>query len=542
MDTTYHKKRLVIDSSQFLEMENLQRKVNPAVKHPEPILRMDAPWETENDLFGYMNVLYDEDEGIFKMWYASIYYDGSFSNSTHKLAYATSPDGINWEKPQLGIVEVNGSKNNNCILPGINVVPSIIKDPSDIPERRYKMIFTSQGKEMVWAEFHSPLCLAYSADGINWERPVHVNPVLRGVGDDCFSLVYDADRRKYLLFTRRVPNLPRDISLYESYDLVNWEDKGRVLVAGDEHDPPEMYNFYYMTPFRYEDFFLSMLNTQWTSPISESYDSYHRSPNHPDTKMGRVDIQLAYSRDGRNWCRPQDRTPVIAWDQEGSSEEGGVVYTAQNPIVKDGETWIYYRAQSWRHSLWHIAQCWERDKSVRNTASGCLAKMPEDRWVCLEAANTEGWLLTKPLGIGRLLVNADAKGGAIWAEPLTPFGEPIKGLTRAECIPVTGNGKNQEIKWKNATASWDMNEAYKGGVCWKIYLQNAKLYSYTIPEPDPIGNISRRWANARWREIIKHRSDNWGRMSTEPAIGLPPPSGPGPEKGQEKPGRMELDF
>ena len=56
---------------------------------------------------------------------------------------------------------------------------------------------------------------------------MHVNPVLRGISDDRFSLIYDVDRRKYLLFTRRVPNLPRDISLFESHDLVNWEDKGR---------------------------------------------------------------------------------------------------------------------------------------------------------------------------------------------------------------------------------------------------------------------------------------------------------------------------
>ena len=56
---------------------------------------------------------------------------------------------------------------------------------------------------------------------------MHVNPVLRGISDDRFSLIYDVDRRKYLLFTRRVPHLPRDISLFESHDLVNWEDKGR---------------------------------------------------------------------------------------------------------------------------------------------------------------------------------------------------------------------------------------------------------------------------------------------------------------------------
>ena len=87
-----------------------------------------------------------------------------------------------------------------------------------------------------------------------------------------------------------------------------------------------------------------------------------------------------------------------------------------------------------------------------------------------------------------------------------------------------------------------MNGKYRGGVCWRIYLRNAKLYSFSIPEPDPDGVIARYNANARWCELIKHKSDNWDRLSTEPAIGLPPHCGPGPEKGQEKPGEVVPEF
>jgi len=62
--------------------------------------------------------------------------------------------------------------------------------------------------------------------------------------------------------------------------------RNKFLVAGDTYDPPEMYNFYDMTPFRYGKLFLSMVTAQYTSPISETYDSYSRSPDYPDTEFG----------------------------------------------------------------------------------------------------------------------------------------------------------------------------------------------------------------------------------------------------------------
>ncbi|PYV15233.1 MAG: hypothetical protein DMG07_10285, partial [Acidobacteria bacterium] len=69
---------------------------------------------------------------------------------------------------------------------------------------------------------------------------------------------------------------------------------------------------------------------------------------------------------------------------------------------------------------------------------------------------------------------------------------------------------------------FDLREAHRGGVCARFYLRKAKLYSFTMTLPDRDGALAREKANARWLEIIKHRSDNWGGRSNEPASGLPP--------------------
>jgi len=528
MNQTYRNKVLLVDDAFLLEVHNLQRKVNQAVKHPEPVLTLDAPWDQQpTDSFSYINVIYDRQEQLFKMWYVVTgRFPGEYWERGRKTAYATSKDGIHWEKPIMNMVEINGSRKNNYIIPQmLSLNYNIIVDPSDVPARRYKMTFTIESEETRWAKFHSALCLAYSADGIHWDQPTHVNPVLRGVADDLWGFLYDPERRKYLLFTRRVPNLPRDISLYESYDLVNWEDKGRILVGGDEHDPPEMYNLHDLaTPFFYENLFLGLLGTMYFLPGAETYTVYNRPPKDwPFKDLGIKDVQLAWSRDGRQWFRPDDRSAVIPTGQPGSPDAGCLFMSRNGPIVRDGETWMYYTACANKHTMWSQDGCLaERGNDAREMSCCMLAKMPEDHWVSLDAGSEEGWLLTKPYAApSQLLVNADAEGGSIEAEFLTPYGQPVEGFTRTDCIGVSANGKDQEIKWKGDTNPRDLNEKYRGGLCLKLYLKNAKLYSYSLMEPDPDGSIKRYWDSARWNEAILHRSDDWGRASNEPAGGLP---------------------
>ena len=526
MNSVCKYKFLVIDDMDLLEVHNLERKVNQAVKHPEPVVRLDAPWDQiKSDTFNFINVIYDHEEQLFKMWYVVTGRRlGEKWERGRKTAYATSTDGINWEKPILNLVEVNGSKENNYIFPEmLSLNYNIIIDPSDIPARRYKMIFDVESREDRWAGYHVPLCLAYSHDGIRWERPKHVNPVLRGVSDDLWGLIYDRDRRKYLLFTRRVPNVPRDLSLYESYDLIDWEDRGRVLVP-DENDLPEMFNLHGLAPFFYEDYCLGMLGTMNFLPGAELYSSNNRPPEDwPFKEIGAVDIQLAYSRDGREWSRPADRSPILSSGQDGDLDRF-IIPARNGPIVLNGDTWIYYSARKDRHTGWSQEEVLSKESGdAREIACCMLAKMPEDHWVSLDAGGSEGFFVCKPWGPPQeIFLNADAEGGSIEVELITPYGEPIPNFTREECVPITANGKDQEIKWKSGRSPVEFRLDYQGGILAKFYLKNAKLYSYTFTLPDPDGQLERDRQNARWSDLILHRSDVPGRASTEPADGRPP--------------------
>ncbi|MBT7861391.1 MAG: hypothetical protein HN712_13800 [Gemmatimonadetes bacterium] len=71
---------------------------------------------------------------LFKMWYTTYWYkvrregddivvDERFDEyAAQRLCLATSNDGVHWEKPELGLVEFEGSKRNN-ILPETCLTP-----------------------------------------------------------------------------------------------------------------------------------------------------------------------------------------------------------------------------------------------------------------------------------------------------------------------------------------------------------------------------------------------------------------------------------
>jgi hypothetical protein len=87
-----------------------------------------------------------------RAWYSTMhhfrYTQNIFRENTY-LCYATSKDGIHWEKPELGLIDYRGTKTNNIVfeaheapelgISGILDAVSIIKDPLDPHRsRRYK--------------------------------------------------------------------------------------------------------------------------------------------------------------------------------------------------------------------------------------------------------------------------------------------------------------------------------------------------------------------------------------------------------------------
>jgi len=165
------RKQLFLDDYLIASMDNVDRRIQQAVKHPNnPVLAPTEPWEgTVAILYG--SVIYDDDR--YRMWY----YAGG------NVCYAESADGVHWDKPALCLVEVEGRKTNIILkrdpenpFPHFYAIFGVQKDPREKdPSRRYKMGVLSLQRDYEGPRqdpFHGGqrrgLGVAASPDGIHW--------------------------------------------------------------------------------------------------------------------------------------------------------------------------------------------------------------------------------------------------------------------------------------------------------------------------------------------------------------------------------------
>ena len=154
-----------------------QRVLHPLTRHARnPMLARDKPWETT---IAYCSVHRDPVTGKYQLWYQG--WNGHKCTLCVYLCYAESNDGIRWVKPDMGLVEYEGNRNNNILLQ-LGYGGSVIFDPHDPdPARRYKAAWWVRAASAGGHPRHSHngTALAWSPDGIHWsEHPD--NPVIVG--------------------------------------------------------------------------------------------------------------------------------------------------------------------------------------------------------------------------------------------------------------------------------------------------------------------------------------------------------------------------
>jgi hypothetical protein len=111
--------RLELFVDEFL-IDQMSGDLHQQLHEPTPqevALVTDAPWEGNTS--AYFTVFQDGD--LYRMYYRGSHADDGAASSAHPefTCYAESRDGIRWTKPELGIVEYQGSKENNIILEGL---------------------------------------------------------------------------------------------------------------------------------------------------------------------------------------------------------------------------------------------------------------------------------------------------------------------------------------------------------------------------------------------------------------------------------------
>src|SRR5439155_19820012 len=121
----------------------------------------------------------------FKMWYIAADRAGIEGMKTGKsggwrVAYAESSDGVSWIKPNLGLVEYQGNRDNNLVavdppdLYGYTL--ALLYEPEELDaSRRFKMMLLVQWDPGNGRRLSTSVPL-WSSDGLRWRLgvPAHL--------------------------------------------------------------------------------------------------------------------------------------------------------------------------------------------------------------------------------------------------------------------------------------------------------------------------------------------------------------------------------
>ena len=457
--------QLFVDDAMIERLENVQRLFHQAEKHPaNPVLRKEKPWESLNGTWG--TVLYDAQEQIFKAWYGGqgrstgINKPG-FQRTRNILCYATSADGVHWDRPELGLHTVMGSKRNNVVVgddhhEGMDHWESVLKDPMDPdPRRRYKAIGWSS------YDWEGPLSGIYtmtSPDGLHWTHtpePVfhfHPRPGTADLGPvgDAQSMMIDTLRGRYVAFLRRLPHRAMSVST----DFIHWTPPQRCLAARAGETANTIYNH---KGFVYGDRYLGFLTY------------FDRDPKNP-----LCTVHLLTSRDGDHWHRPTDQ-PLIDVGGIGQPDRFLNMLTGGPPIRVGDRLTIYYRSLAIRHGPYDGKD----DTGSRYPGGLSLATLRADGFASLGASYDGGRVTTRPFRFSgrRLLVNAKADFGRLLAEVLSAQGEALAGFSFADCRPLQADRLDQTVTWTDHAT---LDALKDQTIRLRFRLENARLYSYRI--------------------------------------------------------------
>lgn len=482
--------QLLADDHLVADKVNVRRTYHPFVKYPgNPVVTADRPWEGRS-VYLYGTVLPGAEGRGYRMWYHG--WAGEYRN-----LYATSEDGIAWTKPDLGLIEFNGSRANNLFLRRTREdhLPQVIHTPWERrPDRHYKLVNYDYGRSGP-GHTVSGFWGACSSDGLHW-TDVAQNPVLRDPGD-VGHFVWDPHQRRYAAYPKIFAPVRgyrrRSVGFTATRDFEHWPSAQLILTPDEDDDRwvkrrHQRTEFYGLCGFAYESAYLGFL---WIFRVT---DGDNDGPIYPE---------LVSSRDGIRWTRPDladgGRVPILplgpkpAWDS-------GMIFTPSQPLVEGGLVKLWYGGIDATHG--------GPDAQARGGIG--LATLRKDGFASLDAGDVEGAITTRALKHlrGPLRLNADARRGSILVEILTADGRVLPGYGRAACDAIGSDGLDQAVTWGPRTELPGSN----GPLRLRFVLRNASLYSFMAGPAVAVADLAEAQTGPRCALTFEESPDPGARL------------------------------
>jgi hypothetical protein len=441
-------RELFVDDYLIDELSGASLQLHRPVER-EIVLRCDRPWE--GSVCGYFNVFQDGDK--YRMYYRG--WDAQFANKkltighAAVLCYAESTDGVNWKRPNLGLFEFQGSKDNNIVWIGKgfdNV--AVLKDanPRAPDSQRYKALGGY------------PLSALVSADGIHW-KPMQDKPVItKGAFDSQNLAFFDPLRQEYVAYFRGFRKGVRDILMATSRDFVHWNDDRQQWILRSAGPEEHLYTNATTPYFRAPQIYVALpMRYQPARPMKDGKN---------DGMYGVTDAVLMTSRDGRHFDRRfleafiRPGLDQGRWITRNNLPAWGILPTKVPDVEGQQELSVYWTEQ------YYLPGCRLRRGTLRL-----------DGFVSAAAPFQGGQLVTKPFTFtGRsLAINySTSAAGSVVVELQDADGRPIAGRDAKSCPEIFGDAIEHVVAWKDGS---DVSKLAGRPVRLRFVLKDADLYS-----------------------------------------------------------------
>ena len=405
-----------------------------------------------------------------RMWYLA---RGSLDDRGQmRVCYAVSKDGVNWEKPKLGLVEYNGSKENNIVdLRGgrcdFAALPIIYEPDDSDPDRRFKVAFESH-------VYGNQVAVAYSPDGLRWtESPNNpVAPMLEQTGLIKFNGCYYVNGQGGFHF-----GMGRKLATYASYDFEHWTEAACMGFRRDNIPPRQMATYRNAA----EEVHLGAGLWDRGNIIIGVYDIWH-GPDNSDRGHVKMDLGLVVSNDALHYREPiPDFRLIPAYEEPGQPDGRG-------PSVSHGQ------------GMWNIGDQTMLWYEIWGLGDVRLATWPRDRLGYLQTFRPEDFggrprtgvvrhCITCPIrsegSSARVYANVDgvSEHSELTVELLDEQFRPLPGYSGDDCVPLREPGLRQQVVWKNRDSVRGIDGAFRLRVNFGgLRPEDAQMYALYVTE------------------------------------------------------------
>jgi hypothetical protein len=444
----------------FVDDYLIERRRGVELRQHKPVPRNvvfdhDVPWEGNTS--AYHTVF--QDGKLFRAYYRGSHYDPP-NKYTAVVCYAESHDGIEWYRPELGLVNYKGSTRNNIIWNGpgsLNFTPFRDTNPNCRQGEEYKALGSPHSN----THEEQALCAFKSADGVHWsllsKKPVMDHTVGLNLFDSQNVAFYDPQRGCYVEYHRDsiYPDgvRYRQIMTCTSKDFRRWS-KQQLLDYGDaplEHLYTNAVKPYYRAPHIYMGF-------------PKRFSADRRMPG--NIAGGISDTVFMTSRDGlhfKRWSEAFVRPGLQPerWETRNNMTAWGMLETANDLPTAPKELSIFTTENFYQG---------EGSRLRRFTVR-------VDGFVSANAPLKGGELLTRPFTFegGALSLNVGTSAaGSVRVEIQDGDGKALKGHTLRDCDEIYGDYLERTVTWKGAA---DVSALAGKPLRLRFTLSDADLYS-----------------------------------------------------------------